>query len=99
MHARIAQFDIVDGKVDDLAAAYASTMPLLRQAKGFRETILMIDRAAQKAVSVSLWDSEADIRATEKPGSFLEKALPIVAKFQKARPQFTIAEVVVRERD
>ena len=97
MYARITQFEVVDGKKQELADGYRKSMTFLRTQKGFQEAILMMDPMSGNVVSVTLWDSKEDIEATEAPGGFLDKALPLVSPYQKTKPKFLHYQVKVHE--
>ncbi len=41
-------------------------LPVLRECKGFRGQLLLVDRDKGEAVGISLWDTEEDMLASEE---------------------------------
>ena len=67
MHARMFAFE---GSPEEIEAAVALTreqiLPLERRMPGFRGLILLSDTEAQRLISVSLWESEEQMRQSEE---------------------------------
>lgn len=66
MVARVTQYRIRPGKIEEFSAAVESMSPALDKFHGFR--ILIVLRGPEKdsrdATTISLWDSEKDLHAT-----------------------------------
>ncbi len=52
-------------------------VPAAEKQKGFRGGYLLTDRATGKGISISLWETEADMKASETSGYLQEQ----IAKF------------------
>ena len=78
MHARLVTVQVQPGKVDEAISIYRdSVMPAAKQQKGFKGATLLTDRNTGKGVSVTLWETEADMKTTEASGWWQEQ----IAKF------------------
>ena len=78
MHARAVTVQIQPGKIDEAIAIYRdSVMPAAKQQKGFKGAWLLTDRNTGKGLSVTLWETEADLTAGEASGYYQEQ----IAKF------------------
>jgi heme-degrading monooxygenase HmoA len=63
MFARVTTLQVQPGKMDDGIRVYASLAPQLQSVKGFISTQLLIDRTANTALVVTLYETLADIEA------------------------------------
>ena len=71
MHARIVTLQVQPGQMDDLNAIFQDeVVPEVRQVAGFKSLTLLEDRKASKAMMISVWESEADMKASETSGFF-----------------------------
>jgi len=95
MYARIAQFKCVEGKKKDLVQGYKDSMPLLNSQDGLRHVVLMSDPNGDGVISVSIWDTKEQIEESEKPGKYMDEALPYISPYQQQRPNFQHWEVHV----
>ena len=78
MHARTGVSRMKPGKMDEAIAMYRdSVLPLLKQQKGFKGLYWLVDRKTDRYTVVTLWESEADMTATETSGLLKE----VVSKF------------------
>jgi heme-degrading monooxygenase HmoA len=72
MWARVSTYE---GKPEALEASVAyvreNIVPAARQLAGFRGVYLLGDRETGRSLSVTLWDSEADLRASEEAANRL----------------------------
>ncbi len=98
MHARMTEVHVLPGKIKAFARAVESTVPMLRKQEGFRA--LLVLRLSKKdpatAMVVSVWDSLADLKASEK-NLFLYQALSRVMKHSKGFPHISECEVLLTE--
>ena len=54
------------GKIDEAnRIVKESIVPVLREQKGFRGQLFLIQRDTSKAISINLWETEADLTAFE----------------------------------
>ena len=63
MHARVTTFHPQPGKSDEGIRLYESMIPQLKDLKGFVSTQLFIDRLANRAIVVTIYDTLADLEA------------------------------------
>ena len=81
MNARVTFVQIVPGKLDEAVDLYRdSVLPAARQQKGFKGLYLLTltDRSAGKGISITLWETEADMIAGENSGYYQQQ----LAKFK-----------------
>ncbi|HEY4667607.1 MAG TPA: antibiotic biosynthesis monooxygenase [Anaerolineales bacterium] len=78
MHARTGSSQMKSGKMDEAIGMYRdSVLPMLKKQKGFKGLYWLTDRSTDKYTVVTLWETEADMKATETSGLLQE----VVAKF------------------
>lgn len=78
MYARLVTIQIQPGKEDDAVRIYRdSIIPAAKDQKGFKSAMLLSDPGTGKGVSVTLWETEKDLKAGESSG-YLQQQL---AKF------------------
>ncbi len=78
MHARVVNAQIQPGKMDDAIRVFRdSVVPAAKQQKGFKSILFLTDRNGNKAVTLSVWETEADLKANEASGYYQEQ----IAKF------------------
>ena len=78
MHARAVNTQIKPGKMDDAIRIFRdSVVPAAKQQKGFKSILFLTDRAGNKAIAVSVWETDADLKANEASGYYREQ----IAKF------------------
>jgi quinol monooxygenase YgiN len=54
-----------------------SAVPELRQFKGFKGVLLLVDRQTGKTITIAVYDTEAEVKAVEQSGAYQKQ----VAKF------------------
>ena len=78
MHARVVTVQIQPGKIDEAIRIYRdSVMPAVKEQKGFKGATLLTDSSTGKGISVTLWETQADLTAGEASGFYQEQ----IAKF------------------
>ena len=78
MYARVTIVQIQPDKADEAARIFRdSVVPAARQQSGFKSIMLLTDPNTGKGMSVSVWETEADLKANEASGFYQEQ----VAKF------------------
>ena len=66
MHARVTIFQTKPGKMDEAIRMYRdSVVPGSKQQKGLKGIYLLTDRNTGKGISIALWQTEADMKASE----------------------------------
>ena len=78
MYARVVTVQSQPGKTEETIRIYRdSVMPVAREQQGFKGAFLLTDPNTGKGVSITLWETEADMRAGETSGYYQEQ----IAKF------------------
>lgn len=79
MHARVVTVMVRSGRTEGVIEIFRDALvPLLRAQPGFCGARLLTDADSGKGLMVTLWDSEAQLRASEASGFFREQ----LARFQ-----------------
>jgi heme-degrading monooxygenase HmoA len=74
MWARISTYEGSPGSIDEsVAYARETILPKARQLAGYRGIYLVADRQTGKSMSITLWDREDDLRASEADADRLRK--------------------------
>lgn len=97
MYARVTTGQMQPDKIDDAARVYReSIVAAMRQAQGFKNLLVLTDRATGKGLVISVWESEADMRASEASGFYQQQAGKL-AHLLAGAPSFETYEVTVQE--
>ena len=79
MYARVTSVQVLPDKFDEAIGIFReSVIPAANQQKGHKGHYLLTDRKNSKAISISLWETEADMVAGETSGHYLQQ----LAKFK-----------------
>ena len=98
MHARVVTIQYQPGKVDEaIQILRESILPETRQQAGFKGMMALADRSTDKAMAISLWQTEADAQASGASSSYLQAQLAKVASLSATAPVIETYEVVVQE--
>ena len=96
MYARITFGKSKPGKEDDnFHITKDSVIPAALQQKGFSGLYLMLDRKNNKSITITLWETEADMMAAETNGFYQQQ----VAKFKdivSEQPNREVYEVSIK---
>ena len=96
MFARVGTFQLQPGKMDEGIQIYHdSVVPAARQERGFKGAFLLTDHNSNKAISITLWETEADMRAGEVSG-YLREQLAKATSVLTAGPVVESFEVAVQ---
>jgi quinol monooxygenase YgiN len=100
MHARITQFHIRPGKLDEFLATVDSMVPLMHQQKGFKALIVLGTDSASptspQTTVITTWDSLDSLRASEE-NLYFYRAMARVLAFSDGFPAIHEHEVLVSE--
>ena len=98
MHARVTEYQVSPDKLKGFVKAAESVLPMLRKQEGFRTLLVMRPSKSQpnKALIISVWDSLADLKASEK-SLFLYQALSRLMTHSKGFPTINEHEVLLTE--
>lgn len=82
MHARVTTVSIQPDKVAETTRIYnESILPAVKAANGNQGVLLLMDPASGKALSITLWNSQADGDAYDSSGSYREQVGKITSFF------------------
>ena len=80
MYARVVTVQVQQGKVDEAISIYReSVVPAAQQQNGFKGGFLLTDPNTGKGVSIALWDTEDDMKASETSGYLQEQIVKFAA--------------------
>jgi len=83
MFARVITVHVQPGKIDEAATVYRdSIIPAAKEQKGFSGAMLLTDPVTGKGISVTLWETEANQKASEASGYVAQqvgKIAPLLA--------------------
>lgn len=65
MHARVSVFQVTPDELDAFVEYGRGTIAGLMEMEGFRGNLVLVDREAGKITSITLWESEGAIEASE----------------------------------
>ncbi len=66
MYARVVNVQFQPGKLDEAnRIVNESIVPVLKEQKGFKGQLLLTQQDTGKAISINLWETEADLTAFE----------------------------------
>ena len=98
MHARLVTSQLQLDKLEEASQMYReSILPEVRQLPGFKGRIGLGDRSKGKAIAITLWESEADARASGEGSTFMQASVAKFAPFYAAPPVIEIYEFVDQE--
>jgi hypothetical protein len=98
MHARVVTSQLQLDKLEETLQLYReSILPEVRQLPGFKGRIGLGDRSKGKAIAITLWESEADARASGEGSAFMQASVAKFAPFYAAPPVIEIYEVAGQE--
>ncbi len=76
MHVRAATVKIQPGKMQEAIDLYKdSVVPAAKAQKGFQGAYLMTDAESGKALSITVWESEADMMAGESSSGYYQEQI------------------------
>jgi heme-degrading monooxygenase HmoA len=85
-------------KLEEASQLYReSILPEVRQLPGFKGRMVLVDRSTGKVLTLTLWESEADARASGEGSAFMQATVATFAPFYAAPPVIEIYEVAAQE--
>lgn len=71
MYARVSTSTIQPGKIDEQGKMYQdNVLPEVLKLKGFKGVLRLANRETNKVMTIALWDTEADMKASESSGFY-----------------------------
>ena len=96
MFARVGTFQVQPGKMDEGTHIFRdSVVPAAKQQQGFKGAFLLTAQSSNRAMTITLWETEAEMRAGEFSG-YLREQISKVASVLTAGPVFEAFEVTVQ---
>ena len=96
MYARVVNVQFKQGNLGEAKRIVnGSVVPVLREQKGFKRQLLLTQQDKGNAVSINLWETEADLTAFEKNPLYRE-VLGKLATVLAAPPAGEVYEVSVQ---
>ncbi|MBA7605438.1 hypothetical protein ES703_12569 [subsurface metagenome] len=96
MHARVVISQMQLAKVDEgINLVRDSVAPAAKQQQGFKGILSLADRNTGKGISITMWETEADMKAGEASGYLQEQIAKFSAIFA-APPTTEHYEVIVQ---
>ncbi len=79
MYARVITAQVQPGKIEEAIGIYRnSVVPAVQQQKGCKGISLLVDRSTGKGMSLTFWETEADMVAGEASGHYREQVAKMV---------------------
>ncbi len=99
MHARVMTAQVKPGKTNQMLQIYRSIIPTAEKQKGFKGMLALTNRKTNKAISISLWETEDDMIAGENSGYLKEQIAKVAAELTFAgTPVTEHYEVSIQEQ-
>ena len=94
MYARLTLAQIQPGQMEEAVHFIREAIvPAAERSPGFKGLLVLTDPSTNKAVALGLWESEADLYASEAPGGYYREELAKNAHFFSAPPVQEVYEV------
>jgi heme-degrading monooxygenase HmoA len=82
LHARVVSMEMLPMNVGEAVRIYQNrVVPAAREQGGFRGALMLTDPDTGEALSISLWESEEDMHASEASGFYHRKLDELDALF------------------
>jgi heme-degrading monooxygenase HmoA len=74
LHARVVSMEMLPINVGEAVRIYQDrVLPAAREQEGFRGALMLTDQDTGEGLSISLWNSEEDMHASEESGFYHRK--------------------------
>jgi heme-degrading monooxygenase HmoA len=98
MYARVNTMQYQSGKVGEAFQIFReSILSETKRQAGFQGVTVLLDHATDKAVVITLWQTEADAKASGARSSYMQTQLLKASSLFAAAPVIEIYEVVLQE--
>jgi heme-degrading monooxygenase HmoA len=83
MHARMLKMQVKPERIDEAARLFAEDIvPNCRSQAGYRGSYFLVDRKLGECVPMTLWETEADMIATEENRFFQTQLMKFLGFFR-----------------
>ena len=97
MHARVVTNQLQSGKTEEWLRIFRdSIVPASQQQQGFKGAFVLTDPNTGKGVSITLWETEADLLMVTAPGGVFQEQLAKFARVLAGSPTIEGYEVSVQ---
>ena len=97
MYARLVTSQLQPGTVDEAVQIFRdSVVPDAKQQPGFQGAMALVDRGANKTISITLWQTEAEAKRSAT-GGYLQAQMTKFSSHLVAPPAVETFEVAVQE--
>lgn len=96
MYARVTTAIFQRDKFDDAVNYFRDHLAEIRQQRGNRDLLFLLDHASGKSLIVTLWESDADREASESSGYYAAR-MKELAQYLIGQPTRDVFEVTVDE--
>jgi heme-degrading monooxygenase HmoA len=96
MNAHVVTVQFQPGKIDEAIGIYRDIAPVVKQQQGFKGALVLTDPNTGKGVSITLWETEADLLKVTVPGGVFQEQLAKFAQVLAGPPTIESYEVSVR---
>jgi len=98
MYARVLFTQIRPEQTDEVIQLYReSVVPEQRKQHGFKSVMLLSDRTTGKGISITFWETEADLEASDEASQYYQEQIAKFATYLTARPVREAYEVTIQE--
>jgi heme-degrading monooxygenase HmoA len=98
MHARVILAQFRPEQTDEIIQLYReSVVPEHRKQHGSKGTMVLIDRATGRGISMTFWETEADLKASDEASPYYEKLRAKFAPYWTAPQVREAYEVSIQE--
>ncbi len=96
LYARVTTFQVQSGQIDTWTQITRdSVIAVVKQQPGYNSGLVLTDESANKIMVITLWETEADMKAGEASGYYQQQAAK-VASLLTAPPVREAYEVTFR---
>jgi quinol monooxygenase YgiN len=96
MYARVVSGQYQPGKMDEGIQLFRDFLTPAAKEQGSKGLLGLVDRATGKAISITLWETEADLQASETSGYYQEQLAKFAPLFT-GPPQREVYEVAAQD--
>lgn len=80
MYARVTTLQVQSGQIDTLMQIIRdSVIAAMKQQPGYNSGLALTDESANKVMAITLWETEADMKAGESSGYYQQQAAKIAS--------------------
>lgn len=89
MHARVSFYELGSASRDDAVRAFEGARGAVEEMEGNRGGMLLVDTDGGKAITITFWESEDALRASEQRADDARREAPAEPECRSARSSVT----------